>query len=499
MKALELNSEYYGVSRLQLMENAGKSIADEISAKFNPETSRILILCGLGGNGGDGFVAARHLSNRGFKVTVMIAGKAANIRDKCARKNLEALRNLRDKIDILEIYDSSIIPNLNADVIVDALLGIGLKGHLRPPILQFVKKINETKAFKVAVDIPTGIDSDTGQVLKEAVKADLTITFHKAKPGLLVAKEHVGEITVKDIGLPVEFEHYAGPGDVSAIVKPRPSNSHKGDFGRLLIIGGSETYSGAPALVALAALRTGVDLTYIAAPEKTAHAISSYSPNLITIKLEGTHLNPRNMVALKKTIQRSTALVVGPGLGLHAETAEAVKEIIKVSEELGKPLLLDADGLKTFAEEKRKLSIPSILTPHEGEFRLLAGKKPPQDIKEKAEAVKELASQLNATILLKGHIDIISDGKRIKYNFTGNPGMTVGGTGDVLSGIVGGLLAQGGSPFEAAVAGAFVNGAAGDFVLKEKGYHMVPTDLLDWIPRIFDNPMCHLEARGNNS
>ncbi|MCD6240458.1 NAD(P)H-hydrate dehydratase, partial [Candidatus Bathyarchaeota archaeon] len=379
------------------------------------------------------------------------------------------------------------------------LLGIGLKGKPRPPILQLVKKINELDAFKVAVDVPTGIDSDTGEVLGEAVKANLTITFYKAKPGLLKASEYTGELIVKDIGLPKQFELYAGPGDVKLVVKERPPHAHKGEFGRLLVIGGSETYSGAPALVALAALRTGVDLTYIAAPEKTAHAISSYSPNLITIKLEGTHLNPRNVEALKKIIQRSTALVVGPGLGLHAETAEAVKEIIKVSEELGKPLLLDADGLKAFAEEKRKLSVPSVLTPHEGEFRLLSGKEPPQDVKEKAEAVKELAFQLNTTILLKGHIDIISDGRRIKYNFTGNPGMTVGGTGDVLSGIVGGLLAKGVSPFEAAAAGAFVNGAAGDFVLKEKGYHMVPTDIIDWIPRIFDNPMCHLEARGNNS
>ena len=495
MKALELNSEYYGVSRLQLMENAGKSIADEISARFNPETSRILILCGLGGNGGDGFVAARHLSNKGFKVTVMIAGKAANIRDECTRKNLEALRNIRDKIEILEIYDSSIIPNLNADVIVDALLGIGLKGHLRPPILQFVKKINETKAFKVAVDVPTGIDSDTGQVLEEAVKADLTITFHKAKPGLLVAKEHVGEITVKDIGLPVEFEYYTGPGDVSAVMKPRPSNSHKGDFGRLLIIGGSETYSGAPALVALAALRTGVDLTYIAAPERTAYSISSFSPNLITIKLEGNNLNLKNVPVIEREMEKATAIVLGPGLGLHPETTSAVKEIIKISEKLKKPLILDADGLKAFAEEKRKLGTPSVLTPHAGEFKLLSGHELPQELKERAEKVRKTAAELNATILLKGHVDVISDGERLKFNFTGNPAMTVGGTGDVLSGIVGALLAQGITPFEAAVAGAFINGAAGDFAYNEKGFHIVSTDLLKWIPKVFNDPMSHLEVK----
>ena len=500
MKALELNSEYFGVSRLQLMENAGKCIADEVSSRLSPKETEVTIFCGLGGNGGDGFVAARHLLNRGFKVKVVISGRRREVRDECARKNLEALEKIKDNLEILEVYDSSLVPeSLEAKVVIDALLGIGLKGTLRPPIFQLVKKINELNAFKIAVDVPTGINSDTGEALGEAVKANLTITFHKAKPGLLKASDYVGELIVKDIGLPKQFERFAGPGDVKLVVKERPPHAHKGDFGRLLIVGGNETYSGAPALVALAALRTGVDLTYIAAPEKTAYIISSYSPNLITIKLEGTHLNPRNITALKKTMQRSTALVVGPGLGLHAETAEAVKEIIKVSEELGKPLLLDADGLKVFAEERRKLSVPSVLTPHEGEFKLLFGKEPPQNTKEKAEAVKELASQLNAIILLKGHTDIISDGKRIKYNFTGNPGMTVGGTGDVLSGIVGGLLAKGAPPFEAAVAGAFVNGAAGDFVLKEKGYHMVPTDLFDWIPQIFDNPMCHLEIRGNNS
>jgi len=496
MKILEMNSEYYKVSRLQLMENAGKSVADEISARFNPESSKILILCGLGGNGGDGFVTARHLLNKGFNVTVIIAGKTANIRDECARKNFEALRNLRDKMEIFEISDSSIIPSLEANIIVDALLGIGLKGRLRPPILQLVKRINAAEAFKLAVDVPTGIDSDTGQVLGEAVKADLTITFHKAKPGLSIASEYVGEIVVNDIGLPSEFEYYVGPGDVLAVTKSRPPNSHKGDFGRLLIVGGSETYSGAPTLVALAALRTGVDLTYIAAPERTACSISSFSPNLITVKLEGNHLTPKNIPVIKREIERATAIVLGPGLGLHSETSSAVKEIIKASEELKKPLILDADGLKAFSEEKRKLEIPSVLTPHAGEFKLLSGRElPPQKFWERAEEVRKTALELNTTILLKGPVDIVSDGERIKFNFTGNPAMTVGGTGDVLSGIVGALLAQGAAPFEAAVAGAFVNGAAGDFAYKEKGFHIVATDLLEWIPKVFNSPMSHLKVK----
>lgn len=494
MRALELNAEYFGVSRLQLMENAGHNIALEVASRFKP-TQSIAIFCGLGGNGGDGFVAARHLSSMGFKVTVILAGKAKEITDKGALENWKALQFLKEIIPICEVYDSALIPETTAEIVIDALLGTGTKGKLRPPILQMVKKINTMDAFRVAVDVPTGVDADTGEVLGEAVKANLTITFHKTKKGLENAKEYVGELIVKDIGLPKEFEKFAGPGDVLLVTKPRPPKSHKGDFGRLLVIGGSETFSGAPAFVALAALRIGVDLAYVAAPERTAYAISSMSPDLITIKLEGRHLNLGNLPALKAYMETANAVVLGPGLGLHVETREAVKAIIEAVESAGKPLLLDADGLKAFAEFKKTLNMPLVLTPHAREYAILTGRKLPEDLSERVLEVQKTAAELGAVILLKGPVDIISDGKRFKLNFTGNPGMTVGGTGDVLSGIVGTFLAQQTDPFEAAVAGAFVNGAAGDFVFEEKGYHMVSTDLIDWIPHVLNNPMSHLKVR----
>lgn len=499
MRALELNSEYFGVSRLQLMENAGQIIANEIAARFKPDKTSIAIFCGLGGNGGDGFVAARHLTCLGFKVDVILAGKPANIRDEPAQKNWRALQSLKDVILIHEVYDSSLIPIIKADVVVDALLGIGLKGALRPPILQLVRKINETKAFRVSVDVPTGINSDSGEVLGKAVKADLTVTFHKAKPGLLKAKKHTGEMIKRDIGLPYEFEGFAGPGDVSLVVKPRSAESHKGDFGRLMVVGGSEVFSGAPALVALAALRTGVDVAYVAAPHKTAYAISSMSPNLITVKLEGDHLNPRNVAVIKRYLEMSTAVVIGPGLGLHKETRAAVEAIVDAVEKANVPLLLDADGLKAFAEFKRKIGVPLVLTPHAGEYKILTGKEPSEKLERRRVEVQTAAKKLDATILLKGHVDVVSDGKRVKLNFTGNPGMTVGGTGDILSGVVGAFLAQKADSFEAAVAGAFINGAAGDFVQEEKGYHMVPTDILDWIPKVMDDPMSHLRVRKSAS
>jgi len=499
MRALELNSEYFGVSRLQLMENAGQSIANEITARFKPDKTRIAIFCGLGGNGGDGFVAARHLTCLGFKVNIILAGKPANIRDDPAQKNWRALQSLKDVITIHEVYDSSLIPTIKADVVVDALLGIGLKGVLRPPILQLVKKINETKAFHVSVDVPTGINSDSGEVLGEAVKADLTVTFHKTKPGLPKAKKHAGELIVKDIGLPSEFEGFTGPGDVSLVVKPRSAEAHKGDFGRLMVVGGSEVFSGAPALVALAALRTGVDVAYVAAPHKTAYAISSMSPNLITVKLEGDHLNPHNVAVIKRYLEMSTAVVMGPGLGLHEETRDVVEAIADAVEKAKIPLLLDADGLKAFAGFKRKIGSPLVLTPHAEEYKVLMGKEPSKKLERRRVEVQSAAKKLGAVILLKGHVDVVSDGKSVKLNFTGNPGMTVGGTGDILSGVVGAFLAQGANPFEAAVAGAFVNGAAGDFVQEEKGFHMVSTDMLEWIPKVMDDPMSHLRVRKSAS
>jgi len=496
MRALEINAEYFGISRLQMMENAGRNIANELASRFKPNKAKIAVFCGLGGNGGDGLVAARHLACLGFRVEVILAGKSVDITDEETKKNWLALQPLKDIIALQEVHDSSLVPDVKADIVVDALLGIGLKGTLRPPILELVKKINKMKAFCVSVDIPTGLDSDSGEVLGVTVKADLTVTFHKVKTGLLKAKEHVGELVIKDLGMPPEVERFAGPGDVTLVVKPRPPEAHKGHFGRLLVIGGSEIYSGAPALVALAALRTGVDLAYVAAPERTAYAIAAMSPNLITLKLEGDHLSLGNLPLIKSYLRLSTAVVVGPGLGLHKETKKAVEELLRLMEKDGKvPMLLDADGLKAFAEFKRKVGFPLVLTPHAGEYQLLTGKNLPQSLEERALEVKKTAEELGAVVLLKGHVDLISDGERVKFNFTGNPGMTVGGTGDVLSGIVGALLAQGFDPFEASVAGAFVNGAAGDFVQSEKGFHMVPTDLLEWIPRVMDDPMAHMKLR----
>lgn len=494
MRAVETNAEYFGVSLLQLMENAGRDIAQEILKRY-PNTKNVAFFCGLGGNGGDGFVAARHLLTQGYPVTIVLAGKSKDINHPAAVQNWNALKPVMGNMQVFEVSDSSAIPKVEADIVVDALLGTGTKGKLKAPIQQMVEYINTLKGFKIAVDVPTGIDSDTGEVLGVAVKADLTVTFYKFKEGLEKAKRYVGVLEVAEIGLPQIFERFAGPGDVGLAGKQRFATAHKGDFGRLLVVGGSKVFSGAPTLVSLAALRTGVDIAYTASPEKTAYEISSMSPDLITLKLSGSNLNPDNVAELEPYLQSVEAVALGPGLGLNGETMEFVKQFVNAVEEAGKPLLLDADGLKAYAKFKRALKVPLVLTPHAGEYEILTGQKLPADLDTKIQMIQKTAKELGAVLLVKGKVDIICSPAKVKLNFTGNAGMTVGGTGDVLSGIVGGLLAQKTDAFEAAVAGAFVNGACGDFVASEKGFHMVASDILECIPRVFVDPMSHLKVR----
>lgn len=488
---LDRNSEYLGVSTLQLMENAGRSVADEITARFGAGSS-VVIYGGTGRNGGDGMVVARHLAGRGFNVVFKFVGNEAVISDSTALHNWLALKAMVSTIRIEEHPDSSGLSESDSDIVVDALLGTGVKGKLRQPILRAVEVINGSRGFKIAVDVPTGIDSDTGEVLGEAVRANLTVTLHATKRGFSRAKEFCGEVKVAPIGIPPEAATFAGPGDVDAVVVRRLPEAHKGQFGRLLVIGGSEVFTGAPTLVALAAYRTGTDLVFVAAPEKTAQAISSISPNLITIKLPGQNLSPTHLRLLREQVEKASAIAVGPGLGLSKQTVATVRRIVSLAHQLKKPLLLDADGLKSLGVIRKKIFDPStVVTPHAGEFQAITGKAPSRDLKVRSNEVRDFATKTGAVVLLKGHTDVISDGTSLKLNNTGNPGMTVGGTGDVLSGIVAGLLAQGVDGFRAAVAGAFVNGAAGDLAEEQYGYHITPTDLLEHIPKIMNDPMCH--------
>ncbi|MGC8816222.1 MAG: NAD(P)H-hydrate dehydratase [Candidatus Hadarchaeum sp.] len=276
---------------------------------------------------------------------------------------------------------------------------------------------------------------------------------------------------------------------VGAILPQRRADAHKGDFGRLLVIGGSSRYVGAPALVGLAALRCGVDLAIIAAPERTAWTINSLSPDLITIKLQCRDLEPSTLPEISRELESATAVVVGPGLGALPETLEAVVRLARLLREThpGLPALFDADAFKALARETSLLNkMPWVMTPHAGEFKTLTGQTLPADLDGRIQMVKRAARKLGCVILLKGHVDIIASAKgELKLNHTGNPGMTVGGTGDVLSGIVGAFLSQGVDPFQAATAGAWVCGRAGDLCLKDKGYEFLASDVINKIPEVF--------------
>jgi len=461
--AIDLNCEYYGLSRLQLMENAGKSIADEIKKRF--DHGRVGILAGLGNNGGDAFVAARHL--KGFDIEVFLLGKASNIKTDIAKKNFEIVQ--KAGIPVKEIRDSKCIEVDGLDIIVDAMLGTGVKGKLREPYASAVEAIGSCKAYVVAVDVPTGLNPDTGEY-EIAVRADLTITFHRAKPGLLKAKDVVGELVVRDIGIPPAFETLAGPGDIRMIYR-RQKEGHKGTHGRVLVVGGGP-YTGAPALAALAAYAAGADLVTVAVPEKVWRVVASFSPDLIVRKLKGDELGLKNIEEIQKLAAKHHVVVMGMGADDIREVAE---EVLKLNEV--KKAVLDAGALLPGTTG----DVECILTPHRGEFKRVFGLEPSK------QNVKKMAKP-NTVVLLKGPEDLISDGKKVRINMSGNAGMTVGGTGDVLAGIAGAFLVHG-NAFWAASAAAFVNGRAGDICFEKYGYNYCATNIIEKIPLAIKNAL----------
>ena len=263
------------------------------------------------------------------------------------------------------------------------------------------------------------------------------------------------------------------------LYKRRPKWSHKGQYGKLLVIGGSQVYTGAPLFAAMAALRSGCDLVHVAAPQRAANIIAR-TPDLITHQLKGNHFSTRHVKELVEISRRMDAVVIGNGLGTNKETLSAVNAFLKKCK---LPTVIDADAIRAVAKNKKLLK-NRLLTPHAGEFFLLTGKSVGNELETRKKAAKDFASRYKCTVLLKGHVDIITDGKKLAMNKTGNVYMAKGGTGDTLAGICGALLARGASAFHAGCAGAYINGAAGDLAAKEKGEAMITSDLIDKIPNV---------------
>ena len=484
MMVIDANAEAMGIPKSLLMENAGKCVAKKIIKISKP--CKVAIFAGTGGNGGDGFVAARYLLNKGYEIEIFLLGHPSRIKSMESLKNWEVLKKLNLEMNSIELHlveDSSSIKNNNAKVIIDAMLGTGTKGELREPFSSAVDIINSSECQVVAVDFPTGLNPSNGSVEHKAVKADFTVTFHRPKTGLENAKkEFIGTVHVCDIGIPDEAELFTGPGDLLRLRK-RDYSTHKGQNGSLIVVGGSNDYSGAPAFAAMSALRSGVDISIVACPSSVSSPIRSYSPDLIVKGLSNNYINFDDTSKILDLSEDVDAMVLGCGIGRKEETGLAINEMI---EKIKIPVVIDADALKMLDLDLiKKYRNQMVLTPHKAEFKSLFGFDVPESLNQKIKVILEISSEYECTLLLKGVVDIISDGDSVKLNSTGNPGMTVGGTGDLLAGLVGGLMAQGHKAFEAAYLGSYINGAAGDLAMNDYSYNFVASDILKYIPRLF--------------
>ncbi len=492
MNAVDINSGWRGVPPRILMENAGAGLAREI-LNHKKDISGVEIFAGKGNNGGDGFVTARHFLKDDIPVRVILLGNSENITTTTSEKNWKVLEEMEDtefNLELISISDSKElenIPDFDSDVLIDAMLGTGVRGAPREPVASALNIFNEKEGLKVAVDIPTGVDPYNGESYSPVSKCDLTVTFHDIKPGLEKASEEfVGKINSVNIGIPSTAQVKTGPGDVMMVEEGRKKNSHKGQNGRLLIIGGGSKYSGAPGLAGLAALRSGVDLVTVAVPGEASQVVSSFSPDLITHSLEGDNFRKSDVEEIENFVKRSGAVLLGPGLGKKPETRDGVLKLLDllIEEYSEKPVLLDADGLKIASNRQDLLGEGNfVLTPHSGEFEIVTGTTLPDDFQGRIRRVEEMAIEMNSHIVLKGHLDICAnpDGNHL-INDTGNPGMTVGGTGDVLAGVIGSYISRSSNLFEACAAGTFITGLAGDICEEDLGYGFTATDVKDKIP-----------------
>lgn len=468
MAAVDRNAVALGVPTRVLMESSGNAVASAVREAVEPGAS-VAVVAGRGNNGGDGFVAARFLDD--YDVSVHLLGRPDAITTDIARENWDALEAAETQTTC--VTDSRDLDLGDPDVVVDAILGTGVTGEPREPAASAIAAINDADAHVVAVDVPSGMDADTGRTPGAWVEFDSVVTFHDLKPGL---EDHDrADVVVADIGIPEAAELFAGPGDLQSL--SRPSDAHKGDFGRVLVVGGGP-YTGAPALTAQAALRGGADIATVACPEAIAETVQGYAPDLIVDDFVGTHFLPEHVDTIHRRVERYDVdvVVLGPGLGDKSDTMQAVQEFL---EEYEGRAVVDADALRAVPDVETDATL--VCTPHQGELRAMGGPSA-GDWRTRAEQVADFAADLGHTLLVKGAYDVVSDGETTRVNRTGNPGMTVGGTGDVLAGVTGAMLATQ-PPVQAAALAAYANGLAGDAVVETSGYGLTASDLLPEIPR----------------
>jgi len=478
MAAVDRNAAALGVPRRVLMESSGRAVADAVRAVADPGDA-VAVLCGRGNNGGDGAVAARVLDGASagscedatLDVRARLLGRPETISTDIARANWAAL--VAAEADAREVRDSRALSLDDPAVVVDALLGTGVRGAPREPAATAIRATNATDATVVAVDVPSGVDADTGRAAGEAVDPDHVVTFHDDKPGI-----DADEVTVADIGIPGAAERFVGPGDLPGARDP---SAHKGDGGEVLVVGGGP-YTGAPALAGRAATRAGADLVRVACPRRVAPEVQSFEAGLIVEPFDADRLTAARVPDLCDRAEAHDAVVLGPGLGDADATLEAVRDLLRSFE--GR-VVVDADALGALPETAATL----VCTPHAGEARAMGADLSGDADRERREAAaRGLAERYGATVLLKGRHDVVAtareapdDEPRVRIARTGTPAMTVGGTGDVLAGATGALLATR-DPFAAACVGAYATGIAGERAASGRDRGLVAADLLDELP-----------------
>jgi hydroxyethylthiazole kinase-like uncharacterized protein yjeF len=487
-----ITTEKYGVSSLTLMEKAGSAVADFVLGEY-PQAERIVAVCGKGNNGGDGFVAARKLYEAGKKVQVLLLADPTEVKGDAA-----TMLTRLPMSPVLMRSEDQLEPRLfQADLLLDAILGTGFKPPVRGVYQLAIQRLRTADTPVVAVDIPSGVDSDANELSVEAAPADAVVTFTAPKPAHGFAPLTRGPIWVARIGSPEEAVQSSlglevvTARDISIVSTPRPADAHKGSFGHALIFGGSLGKSGAAAMAGMATLVVGAGLSTVATPRSALAGVAAFAPELMTEPLDETEAGTASGAALTgllALLKDKTVVAVGPGLSRHSATVWAVREFVRKCE---LPVVLDADGLNAFEGATQDLDgsrRPLVLTPHPGEMARLTGLKTAEIQQRRVEIAREFARRHNAIVVLKGHRTVIADPSgKTWINVTGNPGMAKGGTGDVLTGMISGLIAQQPSRItEAVLAAVYLHGLAGDIAVEQTGERsLLATNLLAAIPAAF--------------
>ena len=481
-----------------LMERAAQGIF-KACLDLLPEAAEksAVLFCGPGNNGGDGVAVARLLKKAGMRVRAFLVGKREKMTDDCR----EMEQRLIECGGVLEEFDPESeeqkCVTMVADLLVDAIFGIGLNADIRGSALTAIAWMNEAKAPVVAADIPSGVETDTGRVLGCAVQAAVTVTFTLPKLGHYVGRGgvHTGKLVVHSIGIPDDLvdsmviEANAVEADlVKSWLPKRPVDGHKGTFGKCYLLSGSTGYTGAPVLASRAAVRSGTGLVFLGVPREVYPIIAVKSDEAMPAPLpcdEKGILTEEALIPVLEKMAGCDAALIGPGLGRGEDMERLVAAIMDTVQY---PLVLDADGINAIAGHMdvlyRRRSCPTILTPHDGEFARMGGDLSDGD---RVLAARRFSMTYGCLLVLKGHRTIISlpDGE-VFVNTTGNAGMAKGGSGDVLAGILVSLLAQGLHPVKAAVCAVWIHGRAGDLCKLKKGERgMTPTDLIEMLPQVF--------------